>query len=485
MTMIANSLAAAGFASHSLVEKAGDNRFLQSGCPSPYIIVFDAGAADSSQSRLCVILFDENTILLAGFGKAALPSALSLVAALVLLSFRHRWAARPFVLLACRLGATSLLVAVAAGEAQAGNNFPGTTITGTSGSLVGTNVGATGQTGEPTTFGGGSLNTMWYSWTAPANGTLTVETCSNTQTDFDTTLKTYTGAAVNALTTIASNDDACATTFNTTFASRNTLTVTSGTVYRIQVDGYGSATGNFLLSWDFAANVAQFALTKTASVSSISAPGTITYTIRVENTGNTTLNGLTISDALTLNGSAKTLTSGPTYTSGDTNSNGQINTTETWFYTATYAVTQADIDTGGSFSNTATFDTAQTAPSTSAAAVTSITQSPSLSINKTAVLLTDLNSDGQAGAGDVVRYTYAVTNTGNVTVANVAVAETSFNGSNGTPSPGSETLTGDVAPLADSTDAAGPGIWGSLRPGDTVSFTADYSVNQQDVDQLQ
>ena len=447
-----------------------------------WVIIAGVGPSDSLQSGVCVIWFDENTVLLAGFGKMALPSVLLLFAALV---SGHRWAARPLVLLACRLGATGLLIALTSGQAQAGNNFPGTTITGTSGSLVGTNVGATGQSGEPTTFGGGSLNTMWYSWTAPANGTLTVETCSNTQTTFDTTLKTYTGTAVNALTTLASNDDACATTFNTTYASRNSLTVTSGTTYRFQVDGYASATGNFRLAWDFAASTPQFALTKTASVSSISAPGTITYTITVENTGNTTLTGLTISDALTLNGSAKTLTSGPTYTSGDTNSNGQINTTETWTYTATYAVTQADIDAGGTFSNTATYDTGQTVSSTSAPPTTSITQSPSLSINKSAVLLTDLNSDGQAGAGDVVRYTYAVSNTGNVTVANVTVAETSFNGSNGTPSPGSETLTGDVAPLGDSTDAAGPGIWGSLRPGDTVSFTADYTVNQQDVDQLQ
>ena len=378
-----------------------------------------------------------------------------------------------------------IIVTLGARSANASNNFPGTTISGNSGSLLASNVGATSQTGEPTTYGGGAVNSMWYSWTAPANGTLTVETCSNTQTNFDTTLKTYTGTAVNALTTVAQNDDACATTFNSSYASRNTVAVTAGTTYRIQVDGYSSATGSFLLSWDFAANTPQFAVTKSASVSSISSPGTITYTITVENTGNTTLTGLTISDSLTLGGSSRTLTSGPTYVSGDTNSNGQINTTETWTYTATYAVTQADIDQGGTFSNTVTYDTAQTAPSTSAAATTTITQTPAMSLTKSAILLTDLNNDGEAGVGDVVRYTYAATNTGNVTISNVTVSETAFNGSNGTPVPGSETLTGDVAPTGDSTDLAGPGIWGTLRPNDTVSFTADYTVNQQDVDQLQ
>jgi hypothetical protein len=46
-------------------------------------------------------------------------------------------------------------------------------------------------------------------------------------------------------------------------------------------------------------------------------------------------------------------------------------------------VTQANIDTGGSFSNTATFDTAETAPQTSAAAVTTITQTPAFTNVKT------------------------------------------------------------------------------------------------------
>lgn len=381
-----------------------------------------------------------------------------------------------------RIAIAGLLAALAAaGSAEASDTFPGTTITGTSGSLTGSNVGATSQTGEPTTYGGGAVNSIWYSWTAPANGTLVVETCSSTATNFDTTLKTYTGTAVNALTVRAANDDACATTFNTTYASRNTLTVTSGTTYRIQVDGYGNATGTFLLSWDFSANTPQFALAKSASVSSVSGPGTITYSITVENTGNQTLNGLTISDSLNLNGSPRTLTSGPTYVSGDTNGNGQINTTETWVYTATYVVTQADIDAGGTFSNTVTFDTAQTSPSTSAPATTTITQSPALSIVKSGIITTDGGAPGEADAGDVVTYTYTVANTGNVTIANVTVGD-SHNGSGAPPVPGSET---GVLVIGGSTDAAQNGSWDTLRPGDQIQFTATYTVTQQDVDTLQ
>ena len=247
-----------------------------------------------------------------------------------------------------------------AGLASASDNFPGTSISGTSGNITGNTLTplATGQTGEPTTIGGGSLNTFWYSWTAPANGSVTFETCGLTQTTFDTTLQSFTGAAVNALTMLASNDDTtgCPVTINPNYGSRNTFNVSSGTVYRIQVDGYASATGTFRLSWSLAA----FNINKTVSAATISAPGTLTYTITVANAGATSLNGLALTDNLLLGAAARTLTSGPTLTSGDTNSNGQIDVGETFNYTATYVVPQSDIDGTGNFSNTATMDTTQT-----------------------------------------------------------------------------------------------------------------------------
>ena len=141
--------------------------------------------------------------------------------------------------------------ALGASPAFATNNFPGTTISGNSGSFLDTNVGATGEAGEPTTYGGGALNTIWYSWTAPATGTLTVQTCSATQTTFDTTLQAFTGAAVNALTNVATNDDFCANTTVNAYASLITVAVTAGTTYRIQVDGYGNGTGTYLLTYAF------------------------------------------------------------------------------------------------------------------------------------------------------------------------------------------------------------------------------------------
>ncbi len=77
-----------------------------------------------------------------------------------------------------------------------------------------------------------------------------------------------------------------------------------------------------------------------------------------------------------------------------------------------------------------------------------------------------------------------MTNTGAVPISDVTVSD-SHNGSGPPPVPGGETLFNDVAPLGDSTDAATNASWDALAPGDTVRFTATYTVTQQDVETLQ
>ena len=139
------------------------------------------------------------------------------------------------------------------GTAWGNDTFPGTVLTGTSGTVTGTTVGATGQTSENTTYGGGNLNTIWYSWTAPASGVFTAATCNlgaETTTSFDTTLIAYTGAAF-PLTVISTNDDAtgCSTTANANWGSVVTFNATAGTTYRLQVDGYASNTGTYVLRY--------------------------------------------------------------------------------------------------------------------------------------------------------------------------------------------------------------------------------------------
>ena len=206
-----------------------------------------------------------------------------------------------------------IFLAFIVAPAHANNNFPGTTITGDTGSLTASNVGATGQSGEPTTFGGGGLNSMWYSWTAPSNGTLTLQTCGGS-TNYDTTLKTYTGSAVNALATVASNDDSCG------LQSLNTVSVTSGTTYRVQVDGYASNTGTFTLSWSFiSANNADLSLSKTVSNASPAFGSTVDYTLTVASSGASTqtASGITVTDILPVGVTFVTKVSGNgTYNAG-------------------------------------------------------------------------------------------------------------------------------------------------------------------------
>src|SRR5262249_59946789 len=70
----------------------------------------------------------------------------------------------------------------------------------------GSNMGATGEPGEPT-HGFSvdpSINSVWWQWTPSASGPVTIDTFGS---NFNTTLAVYTGGAVNALTEVASNDD--------------------------------------------------------------------------------------------------------------------------------------------------------------------------------------------------------------------------------------------------------------------------------------
>ncbi|MDE2445706.1 MAG: hypothetical protein KGO94_05980 [Alphaproteobacteria bacterium] len=224
-------------------------------------------------------------------------------------------------------------------------------------------------------------------------------------------------------------------------------------------------------------DVATFTIGKSVNVSNITTPQTLTYTITVQNTGTVPLTSPAITDSLS-NGSALALTSGPTLTSGDAGTIGVLDIGETWVYTATYAVTQANINGGAAITNTASFKPAEAALQTSPPASTTITRTPQLTTVKTA------STSGPVPAGTMITYTYKVTNSGNVTMTNVIVSDT-HNGTGPFTGPSSEVIFTDVAPLSDSTDATANGVWDSLAPGDTIKFTATYTVTQNDVDYLQ
>lgn len=112
-------------------------------------------------------------------------------------------------------------------------------VSGPAAIIVGENVTATKEAGEPAHAGDPGGRSVWYRWTAPSSGTWALDTAGSS---FDTILAVYTGNAVNALTVIAGNDDAPGMQ-----TSRVTFTATAGTIYRIAVDGYGGDNGNLTL----------------------------------------------------------------------------------------------------------------------------------------------------------------------------------------------------------------------------------------------
>ncbi|HWS51863.1 MAG TPA: hypothetical protein VN241_12695 [Microbacterium sp.] len=197
------------------------------------------------------------------------------------------------------------------------------------------------------------------------------------------------------------------------------------------------------------------ALTKTGELDQAGTPeagDTLTFRFEAENTGNATLTGVAIDDDLeSLSditydwpGAAGTLSGGETVTA-----------------TATYELTQADIDRGFVL-NTATVSGA--APdddeiSASDSAQVNLAAAPSIAFAKT----TDFDGSGDPRTGDQVTYSFSVENTGNVTLNGIAI---------------SDALEG----VSDVAFDAWPGTVGMLAPGQSVTATASYSLTQADLD---
>ena len=113
-------------------------------------------------------------------------------------------------------------------------------ISGSAGTVSGTNLRATKETGEPNHVGKAGGSSVWYRWQAPSDGTVDFNTSGS---HFDTLLAVYTGSSVSALTVVAENDDSGG------FHSAVTFNAVSGTQYYIAVDGYNRGMGNITLTW--------------------------------------------------------------------------------------------------------------------------------------------------------------------------------------------------------------------------------------------
>ena len=130
----------------------------------------------------------------------------------------------------------------------------------------------------------------------------------------------------------------------------------------------------------------------------------LNYRVVVTNSGNVTLTDVSVTDPLTgQNLSGITLAPG-----------------ESQEFLTSYTLTQADLDNqgggDGDIDNTVTADSAETGPEEASAAAP-LVYNPDLSIEKTA----DVEEVDEIG--DVIQYTIAVSNTGNITLSGVTVTD--------------------------------------------------------------
>jgi hypothetical protein len=105
--------------------------------------------------------------------------------------------------------------------------------------VTGYNTNATLQTGEPTNASNTGGRSVWWKWTAPYDGSVTLDTRGSY---FDTTLGVYTGTALASLTQVATNDDIQRGVVQ---ASTVTFSVTANTTYFLSVDGFNSSQDNY------------------------------------------------------------------------------------------------------------------------------------------------------------------------------------------------------------------------------------------------
>ncbi len=119
-------------------------------------------------------------------------------------------------------------------------------ITGTSTNVSGSNIGATREAGEPNVRSVSGGKSVWWTWTAPSNGTTVITTAGSS---FDTTLGVYRGNTVNSLTSVATNDDES----RSVFTSRVSFNAVAGQAYQILVDGYQGAAGEIKLALNHSA----------------------------------------------------------------------------------------------------------------------------------------------------------------------------------------------------------------------------------------
>ena len=222
----------------------------------------------------------------------------------------------------------------------------------------------------------------------------------------------------------------------------STRTINQADIDAGSITNTATASGNGVTSNQASATVTAvqtkaLTLAKSASPTTYSKVGqTITYTYTVTNSGNTTLSGpFSVTD--NKQGTISPCGSGPLAPAAQTTC------------TSTYTITQTDIDYG-SVTNTATAS-GNGLTSNSATATVTATQAPALTLVKSA------NRTIYDTAGQMITYTYVITNSGNTTMAGPFTVTDNQQG----------TISCGTGPLA---------------PGAQTTCTSTYTITQADID---
>ena len=299
---------------------------------------------------------------------------------------------------------------------------------------------------------------------APAtlNYTITVENTGNVSLTGVTPADTLPDGTVGTLTGPVDDtgsagvlDVAETWTYNISFPV-NQVTIDAGAALVNTIEVVSNETGATPVSDTASTEIVRtpsFTVAKTVDKTSVSSPELLSYNMVIENTGNVSLTNVVVADQLS-NGTAITL-NGP---ANDIGINGALDVGESWQYTATYNVTQADINAAIDLTNTITVDTSELDVQ-SAEARTTIDSVPDMEVTKT-VDLTSLTAPG------TLNYVIAVKNTGNVSLSNVSPVDTLPDGT-------SATLTGPITDI---------GVVGLLDVGETWQYTTLYTVRQAEID---
>ena len=137
----------------------------------------------------------------------------------------------------------SMTISLSGGGGGPANNACTSAIAVTNGAYTGTTVGATVD-GSASCGSSNSTPDVWYKYTAPAGGTLALNTCGS---GYDTVLSVHSACPGTSSNQRACNDDCGGSPCGGTPSCLST-TVTSGTTYYIRVSGYNGATGSFTLN---------------------------------------------------------------------------------------------------------------------------------------------------------------------------------------------------------------------------------------------